>query len=130
MRVHIEKKHLREFGLLIGFGFPILIGWLIPFFLGHGFRMWTFWIGVPGFILGIVAPNLLFYPYKAWIRIGHVLGWINSKIILGLVFIFILLPIALIMKIFGYDPLSKKKNHGTTYKEIIKKNSIDLTRIF
>ena len=26
----ISKKQLRKFGLLIGFGFPILIGWLLP----------------------------------------------------------------------------------------------------
>ncbi len=130
MRVAVEKKQLREFGLLIGFGFPILIGWLFPFIFGHGFKMWTLWIGVPGFILGLVAPNLLFYPYKAWIRIGLVLGWINSKIILGLVFLFILQPIALIMRILGYDPLRKKKNQVKSYKEVLKEKSIDLTRIF
>ena len=30
MKETISKKQLRDFGLLIGFGFPILIGWLLP----------------------------------------------------------------------------------------------------
>jgi len=130
MKFPLEKKQLREFGLLIGFGFPILMGWLFPLMLGHEFKIWTLWIGVPGFILGLVAPNLLFYPYKAWMKIGLLLGWINSKIILGLVFLFILQPIALIMRILGYDPLRKKKNQVKSYKEILKGKTIDLTRIF
>ncbi len=37
MKEEISKK-LREFGLLIGFGFPILIDWLLPSLAGHGFR--------------------------------------------------------------------------------------------
>ena len=35
MKETISKKQLREFGLLIGFGFPILIGWLLPALFGH-----------------------------------------------------------------------------------------------
>ena len=47
MKETISKKQLRDFGLLIGLGFPILIGWLIPLLFGHEFRTWTMWIGVP-----------------------------------------------------------------------------------
>ena len=130
MKVYIAKKQLREFGLLVGFGFPILIGWLLPFFAGHGFRTWTLWVGVPSFILGLAAPRLLHYPYKAWMALGHLLGWTNSRIILGLVFLLVLQPIAIIMKLFSYDPLRKKKSNQNSYRETRKEKSIDLTRIF
>ena len=130
MKVYIAKKQLREFGLLVGFGFPILIGWLLPFFAGHGFRTWTLWVGIPSCILGLAAPRLLYYPYKAWMALGHLLGWTNSRIILGLVFLFVLQPIAIIMKLFSYDPLRKKKSDQKSYRETRKEKSIDLTRIF
>ena len=130
MKDSIAKKQLREFGLVVGFGFPILIGWLLPSVSGHGFRTWTLWVGVPGFILGLAAPRLLHYPYKGWMALGHLLGWINSYIILGLVFLIVLQPIALIMRLFNYDPLRKKKNNQKSYRETIKEKSIDLTRIF
>ena len=130
MKETITKKQLLEFGLLIGFGFPILIGWLLPSIFGHEFRAWTLWIGVPGLILGLTAPRLLYYPYKSWMILGHVLGWINSHIILGLVFIVVLQPIAYIMRLTGYDPLKTKRKGEKTYREVRIENNIDLKRIF
>ena len=130
MKEIISKKQLREFGLLIGFGFPILIGWLLPLFFGHQFRTWTLWIGLPGLLIGLTAPRLLHYPYKGWMVLGHVLGWINSHIILGLVFIFVLQPIAYIMRLTGYDPLKTKRKVEKTYREVRKDKDIDLKRIF
>ena len=130
MKEKISKKQLRDFGLLIGFGFPILIGWLLPSLFGHEFRTWTFWIGVPGLVLGLTAPHLLYYPFKAWMALGHILGWINSHIILGLVFILVLQPIEYIMRLIGYDPLRTKLKGEKTYRENRQDHKTDLTRIF
>ena len=66
-------------------------------------------------------------------KLGFVLGWVNSRIILGIIFIFVLLPIALIMKLSGYDPLNKNKNknfYEKSFRENRKQNKIDLRRIF
>ena len=126
----ISQKQLREFGLLIGIGFPVIIGWLIPAITGHLFRYWSLWMGIPILILGIIKPPLLIYPYKIWMFIGLILGWINSRLILGLVFILVLQPISFIMKIFGYDPLRKKKISVLTYREIKEDYKVDFKRIF
>ena len=130
MKKIFSKKQLREFGLIIGFGFPIFIGWLLPVITGHGLRLWTLWVGVPIFILGLTSPQLLHYPYKIWIALGHGLGWLNSKIILGLVFIFVLQPIAFAMRLTGYDPLRIRSQGKKTYRENRQNHQIDLTRIF
>ena len=130
MKEIISKKQLREFGLLIGFGFPILIGWLLPSLFGHQFRTWTLWIGLPGLLIGLTAPRLLYYPYKGWMALGHYLGWFNSHIILGIVFIFILQPIAYVMRLTGYDPLRRRRNKEKTYRENRQDHRTDLTRIF
>tara|TARA_A100001035_G_C27730180_1_gene476383 strand:+ start:306 stop:698 length:393 start_codon:yes stop_codon:yes gene_type:complete len=130
MKEEISKKQLFDFGLLFGFGFPILVGWLFPVLTGHGFRLWTLWVGVPAFILGITYPRLLYYPYKAWIALGNALGWFNSKIILGLVFIFVLQPIAFVMFLTGYDPLRTKRKGEKSYREKRTNYLPDLTRIF
>jgi len=130
MKETISKKRLREFGILIGFGFPILIGWLLPLLFGHEFRVWTIWVGMPGLILGLAIPHLLHYPYKIWMELGYALGWVNSHIILGLVFIFVVQPIAFIMRLTGYDPLRRRRKGEKTYRENRQNNQIDLTRIF
>tara|TARA_Y100001968_G_C19413228_1_gene747522 strand:+ start:1572 stop:1964 length:393 start_codon:yes stop_codon:yes gene_type:complete len=130
MKNSLSPKQLRQFGFLVGLGLPFFIGWLIPAIGGHIFREWTLWVSLPFLVLGILKPRLLLYPYKGWMALGHVLGWFNSRIILGLVFVVVLQPIAFIMRIFGYDPLRKRPNNNTTYRENKENHKIDLTRIF
>ena len=130
MEKSITKKQLVEFGFLIGFGFPIIIGFILPLIGGHEFRAWTLWIGLPSLILAISRPQLLLYPYKGWMAIGHILGWLNSRLIFGIVFLFFVQPIAYAMRLFGYDPLKKRRKGRVTYRDIRKDPHIDITRIF
>ncbi len=130
MKNHIPKKTLREFGFLLGFIFPFLIGWILPLIGGHSFRTWTLFISIPSIILAVTKPSLLLYPYRGWMKIGHILGWLNSRIILGLVFLIVLQPIALIMRIFGHDPLRTKKFSQKSYREIKTNHKVNLRKIF
>ena len=130
MKNNITKKTLREFGFLIGIAFPFLIGWALPLIGGHSFRNWTLWIGIISLILAISKPEFLLYPYRAWMKLGHILGWVNSRIILGLVFLIVLQPIALIMRIFGHDPLKTKKLAQKSYRENRTNEKINLKKIF
>ena len=130
MKNNISQKTLREFGFLIGIAFPFLIGWALPLIGGHSFRTWTLWLSIISLILAISKPGLLLYPYRAWMLFGHILGWINSRIILGLVFLIVLQPIALIMRILGHDPLRTKKISQKSYREIKTNHRVNLKKIF
>ena len=130
MRDLITKKKLVEFGLLFSFGTPLFIGWLIPLIYGHAFRVFTIYISIPILLSTIFKPYLLVIPYKLWMKLGDTLGWINSHLVLSLIFIFILQPTGIIMKCFGHDPLRKKFNNKKSYRESKKDNIIDLEKIF
>jgi len=121
---------LRDFGLLVGVIVIGFIGLILPAITGHGFRTWTLWIGIPAIILGCLAPQMLRYPYKWWMALGHALGYINSHLVLGLVFIVILQPIALCMRLMGYDPLNKRTKGLGTYRKIREDYQVDLKRLF
>ena len=125
-----NDKTLREFGLVFGFGFPLIFGFLLPFIFSHTLKDWTIFVGLPFLFLAITKPHLLFYPYKIWMKIGNSLAWINSHIILGLIFILIVIPISIIMKIFRYDPLKRKRNNLPSYKEKKEEWVINLKKIF
>ena len=118
MNSYISRKKLREFGILISIVFPLFIGWLFPLITGNYFMAWTLWISIPSLIFGIFHPAFLLFPYKACMKTGDILFWICSRIILGSVFFFILLPIALIMRIFKYDPLRARNYNLNSYKEL------------
>ena len=126
----VDNKRLKEFGLLIGFGLPLLFGWFLPLIFDHEFKIWTLMISIPFFIIGLTKPSLLLYPYNFWMSIGHILGWINSRIILGFIFVIILLPLSFIMRMLGYDPLNLKKNNLSTYKKEKLNYKINLKKIF
>ncbi len=108
---------LRKFGLTTGAITIVLFGGLLPWIFGHGFPLWP-WI-VAG-ILGawaLLIPATLFPVYRAWMAIGHVLGWVNSRIILGIMFYIVILPAAVIMRVFGKDPMSRRFDvNASTYR--------------
>ena len=125
-----SKKELREFGLVLGFLFPFFIGWLLPFIFDHEIRLWTLFLGFTLIIFGLFFPNYLKFFYKKWMNLGNALSFINSNLILGIVFIFILQPISLIMKLFRYDPLKTKNESLKTYREFRKNHKVNLEKIF
>ena len=130
MLENITKKKLREFGLIVGIGFPLIIGFFIPYLIGHNLRLWTIFIGIPFLIFSIFKPYKLSFFYQKWISLGNLLGWLNSKIILGIIFFTIVIPISFLMKIFGYDPLKIKKLNVISYRVKKDNNKVDLTKIF
>ena len=125
-----NKNELRNFGLIVGILFPLLIGFILPYLFSHQFKYWTLFIGLPLIIIGLIAPKNLKIFYGLWIKIGNILGFINSKIILAAIFILVVQPIALIMKIFRYDPLRRKLNVSLSYRESRKSDKINLEKIF
>jgi hypothetical protein len=57
-------------------------------------------------VLAAVAPSLLRPVYRGWMRVGEVLAWINTRIILTLVFFLVVTPIGLLMRLFGRSPIT------------------------
>ena len=53
----------------------------------------------------------------AWLKLATILGEINGKILLSIVFFLILTPIALLMKMVGKVSFRIKKNNATTFYE-------------
>tara|TARA_Y100001978_G_C23664533_1_gene420491 strand:- start:59 stop:451 length:393 start_codon:yes stop_codon:yes gene_type:complete len=126
---HLTRK-FRDFGLLIGVLFPLLIGFIVPKLLDHNFRIWTLYVGIPLIIMGIFSPSKLKKPYYLWINLGNTLGFINSHIIIGIIFYLILLPISILLKLKGYDPLRKKRNNLPSYRELRENKKINLEKLF
>jgi len=53
-------------------------------------------------------PTTLKPIYRAWMALGVILGWINTRIILGVMYYLVFLPAGMIMKLMGKDPLNRK----------------------
>ena len=53
--------------------------------------------------------------YLAWMKLAHVLGWVNTRIILTFVYFFIMTPLSLVFKLIGKDPMNRKIGVADSY---------------
>ena len=119
-QIEVTKKTLRQFGLMVG-GVFLLIG-LWPFvWRQEAIRIW---VAVPGALLavaGLVIPGVLKHVYHGWMWVGHVMGWVNTRIILGILFYGVVTPMGLVMKMTGRDPMRRAfEPDAQTYRVVCK----------
>lgn len=68
-------------------------------------------------VLVFTRPAVFLPMYRAWMMFAAMVGWVNTRIILFTVYIAVLTPISLILRIIGHDPLLLRKTVKTTWVE-------------
>jgi Saxitoxin biosynthesis operon protein SxtJ len=106
MQKIIDNKQLRSFGFLVG-GVFALLG-LGPMLFGKAMRLWAVIPSGLLFFLAMLAPASLGLVYRVWMKIGHVLGWINTRIILSVAYYGLFVPMGFIMRLAGRDPMRRR----------------------
>jgi hypothetical protein len=66
-------------------------------------------IGVVLLVLGYLQPRWLKYPSDAWWAFAAVLGWVNARVLLSLLFFLVLTPVSLVWRLTGKDPLARRR---------------------
>lgn len=113
----MTKKELRNFGLMIGAFVGALFGLLMPWLFSYSFPMWPWVVFSVLFFFALLLPYFLLPIYKVWMVIGHWLGWINTRIILAVLFYLVFFPIGIFMKLIGKDPMMRKiKREQASYR--------------
>ena len=104
----LDARGYRKFGLTTGVIVIVLFGLVIPWLFSLNYPKWP-WIlggGLGGWAL--LAPTTLKPVYTGWMKFGHVMNWINTRLILGILFYGFFLPIGVVMRLFGKDPMYRK----------------------
>ena len=68
-------------------------------------------IGAVLLVLGLVQPRLLKWPSAVWWRFAMILGYVNARIILTVIFTIVFSPLGLLWRIIGNDPLARKRRN-------------------
>jgi hypothetical protein len=93
-------------------------------FTGLSFFEWWFtdeWFGYISqvmlvfFVLGLILPITMKYPYKGWMFLGTIMGFIVMRILLSLSYFLVVTPIALYFRLTGRDILKLKKEKVDSY---------------
>ena len=109
-------KQLRSFGFLVGVVFAVIGAWPVVF-RREDPRTWALTLAALLILPALVYPKSLKWPYRAWMAIGFVLAFINTRIILGIIFYLLFTPVGFVMRLFGWDPLRRRMEQASdTYR--------------
>jgi len=149
-----QKKELRSFGLftaalfmiIFGFGLPLLVEpesatsldvWLLeqlksfpvhPWLELYDLPLWPWGLAIFLGFWVLVWPIFLYPFFRFWMALGDILGWMNTRIILGFLFYVIFMPLGLVMRLFGYDPMLRKLTSQKSYRQqsaVLEKNHME-----
>jgi hypothetical protein len=109
-----DKQELRKFGFVFAAGLVLIFGLFFPWLLEKPSPYWPWIIAAVSAGTALVLPLALKPVFQLWMKIGHVLGWINTRIILGIVFFTIFAPVALLLRLLGKDPMHRRLDATTT----------------
>ena len=111
-RINASQKEVKKFGIL----FAALCLGVAAYSVYRGGHVWPWFLGCSLFFLvsGLFVYPLLRPIYIGWMTFAFALGWINTRIILGLFYYVILTPTGVIMRILGKDLLEEKLDRTVT----------------
>jgi hypothetical protein len=102
----LSAGELRKFGLSTGAIFAVLFGLAIPWMWGLNYPRWPWVILLVLGGLGLIVPNSLRLVHRFWMRFALLISKVTTPIILGVVFFLVIMPVGLIIRIFGRDLLA------------------------
>lgn len=117
---HLSKEELRKFGLITAILFTVFFGLLLPWlFSAENFPIWPWFFSSGLIIWSLLHPKSLKFFYIPWMTLANLLGWVNSHIILSLLFFGIIFPVALLLKLLKKDPMNRKITSTKSYKKAV-----------
>jgi len=75
-----------------------------------------YWFGASAFFAfcAIAAPMVLLPLYRLWVKFAAAMAWLNTKLLLALIFYLVITPIGFVMRIAGKDILDEKIYRGAS----------------
>ncbi|GAB4568453.1 MAG: hypothetical protein Tsb007_44340 [Rhizobacter sp.] len=102
----VEGSSDRAFGFVFAAVFLIIAAF--PLLHAGAPRWWSVGVAAAFGLVAIVKPVLLAGVNKLWMKFGLLLAKVVSPIALGILFYLVFMPIGLLMRVSGKDPLRLK----------------------
>lgn len=101
-----DKNDLRKFSVTMFVALAIIGTFLI--FRHKESYVWFYSAGSLLLLTGIFAAGVLKPVYILWMKLALMLSWINTRLILLVIFYLIFTPVGLIIRLFKIDLLDKR----------------------
>lgn len=124
----LDRKGLREFGIVTGAIVAGLFGVAIPWAFDMPWPRWPWVVFAVLGAWGLIAPASLKPVYRTWMRFGLLMGTVMTPLVMGIVFFFVITPMAMALKLLGKDAMAREFNNEGSYRIISKSASADSLR--
>jgi hypothetical protein len=108
--IEMGERELKKFGLTVG-GILLAITLFVAIMKEGNIHYGIPIIGLLLIGFGLFYARALEIPYKLWMGLAIVLGFVVGNLLLGILFFVFVTPIAVLKRIFE----TKKKKQGETY---------------
>jgi hypothetical protein len=107
---------LRSFGVTLGVLF-LVFGAGVPLLVSRSFPWWPWVVAALLWAMALMVPRSLGPVFRGWMKLGGVLGWVNTRVLLGLFYFLAITPVALVLKVLGKDAMRRRMDpSATTYR--------------
>jgi hypothetical protein len=104
----------RKSALTVGIVLLGLAAWSV--YRGRETAIWIFGsMGVALIAAGLFIPVAARAFHVVWMRLAHALGWVNSRILLALIFYLVMTPVGLVQRLAGRDALCRRGPGSASY---------------
>lgn len=103
----LSPKELRKFGLVTAVMLILFFDFLIPWIWDIARPVWPLYPAVILVSMALITPAALGPVYNIWMRFAEALGWVNTRIILSVIFFVLFFPFGIVMRMFN-DPMRRK----------------------
>lgn len=119
--MELTRRFLRQFGVVLACLLGAVALWLS---FAAQLSPWPWAMAaVVALLLAGLAPSWLRPLARVWMWIGHWLGFVNTRLLLGLVFFLIITPVAFLFRLMGRDALSLKHKQARSYWQTVDKTT-------
>jgi len=66
-------------------------------------------------LVGFLVPPAAKVFHRLWYRLAFALGWVNSRILLTIIYFLMFLPYGILSRLFGRDPLGLRGERRMSY---------------
>lgn len=120
MTPRADYAQLRRFGLIVG-GIFGAIGIWPAVVRGQSARLWMVGLAIALVVPALLAPRVLAPAHRAWMALGDALGWINTRLVLGLIFFGVVTPTGLVLRLIGRDPMRRAFESNAVSYRVLRK---------
>ncbi|GAB5451652.1 MAG: hypothetical protein Hals2KO_19800 [Halioglobus sp.] len=103
----LSAGELRKFGLITALLLVVFFDGLIPWIWDFSPPLWPLVVGAVLTFFALLLPTWLQPVYRVWMKFANALGWVNTRIILSVIFFLVFLPFGLVMRLFN-DPMRRR----------------------